>query len=215
MNYNKYIQSEKDYTRYCNQNDITVELECTDKRLEKIYDELLMMALDEEDESQITQLDIDNFRFLNPNAFQYPYYNSIIWFGRYGLCKYFGITMKRRDAKLCAKAIRNLGMVKFCSIYRGYDAVWERNSTMSRKRATRQAMHDVAKRIIDMNESDVSRLQKYIKRYHLTYNSKISKELLKSKESEETDFFHLKLQILRGIIRGMREELIRSGYCEE
>ena len=61
-----------------------------------------------------------------------------------------------------------------------------------------------------MNESNDSILHRYIERYHLTFNSRISKELLKFKESEKTNSFRLNFHILKGILSRMREELNRN-----
>lgn len=58
MNYNKYKKQEKDFIRYCNQNDITIDSEYTDDRCEKIYNDILVEALDEVNCSEITDLDI-------------------------------------------------------------------------------------------------------------------------------------------------------------
>lgn len=205
MNYNKYIQSEKDFTRFCNKNDITKDPEYTDDKYEKNYNDILVEALDEEDCSKITDLDIIAILFGHP-----VYFAGI----RHGFSQCFGMKMMRRDSKVCLNVIRRLGLVNFCSVYSSYDAIWEPQKGMNRKQETRRTIQKLAEKIIKMNESDPNRLQMYATRYHLPYNTEIVNEIDKYKESEETNFFHLKLHIVRGILNGMREELMRSGYWE-
>lgn len=125
--------------------------------------------------------------------------------------------MMRRDSKVCLNVIRRLGLVNFCSVYRNYDVIWEHQKDMNRKHEIRRTLHKLVEKIIEMNESNPGRLQMYATRYHLSYNKETENEINKfnDSESKETIFFHLRLHILRGIIRGMREELIRSGYYEE
>lgn len=202
MNYNKYQQTEKDFVRYCNMIDITAENEISDDYDEDFVDNF-MIAHDDDYYCGLPLIGM---------GFYVSSYNR-------GLrsCKCFGMIMKRRDSKVCLNVIRRLGLVNFCSIYRNYDVIWEPQKDMNRKQEIRRTLHELAKKIIGMSESNPYRLQMYSSRYHLSYNNKMAKKIskLNDPEAKEASFFHLKLQIISGIISGMREELIRSGYWEE
>lgn len=208
MNYNKYQQTEKDFVRYCNQNDITIDPEYTEDRYKKIYHDILVEALDEVPWYEVTDQDIIAILFGHPRYFAGR---------RRGFSQCFGMKMKRRDSKVCLNVIRRLGLVNFCSIYRNYDVIWEPQKDMNRKQEIRRTLHELAEKIIEMNESKPVRLQMYATRYHLSYSKEMAKEISKFNDAEakEANSFHLTFHILRGIIHGMREELIRSGYWEE